>query len=529
MRCMAGVPLLAMTMVGCFSPDRDSGVTVAGSSDGSTFDGSTSMQETGVAESASSESVTTADEATESTSTSGTGDETEGAPPDFGVGDPPEFGDLGPIGEGQLLVVNALADDIAVDVWLAGEATLRHAALGPKSALRLAAIERGPHRVVLTEAGTPSVVSCSDWFPVRRDEQHAVVATLDPHTCRAEGPSTTLTFAQSTPLDRNPLRFVHGAVPDALTVLRDGTPEPGSLEPGGTLTAGDLPGCATGCNVAYAIQTAFGVQRDFTFGVDDFGEIPTSGEILLVVLGDPREDWPEQSRALELLRVDLDGATTRLRRDPDLAFVSVVDATVPIELSVLAEPTIFPLAVVEPCFEDCPSYAQRFSPGNFTFFASSTEINASAEVELVGGHRYVLLARVTDPATDPGSLDVLPIQFDRDDAAIAQAQVWNVAQGIDTLTVGVDLSGNAVAIPGLETIVAGQLSGSATVPSGGWSLIHAVDGDALLRGCFESITTDAGFRGFLAFMTNAEGGERFASVDTTEWPPTSSFLPRVCF
>lgn len=304
------------------------------------------------------------------TEPSSSADETS-AEDQFGVGEPPDFGNLGS-GEGRILVVNTLEDASSVDVWLAGGAEPLITRLAPRAASR-ELVTRGPQRVVFTRTGTHEVVGCSDWFPLRGAEQWAVVTSGGDHTCAGSGDGGTSSFRQEQPLDENPIRYVHATTPDRFSITRDDQAEPGVLEPGATLTGTSLPSCTSGCEVNYRIA-AEGVAdaRYVTLEVTTVEELPPAGEVLLLVLGNLRQDWPSEPDALRLLRVDLDGATYELQRDPEIAFGRIGEGVATFSIS--TPPTTMEVASVDPycAYDTCPLQTLRWRADTRTFFVEAS-------------------------------------------------------------------------------------------------------------------------------------------------------------
>ena len=110
---------LALTTA-CFNPDDPAADTDPGGTDGSTGSNptaSTTDAPTSGSPSTSTDGSTTIDP-TEADSSSGEGSSSSGGSevPDWGEGDPPDFGDLGEEGEGNVLAVHALPIMESVDV-----------------------------------------------------------------------------------------------------------------------------------------------------------------------------------------------------------------------------------------------------------------------------------------------------------------------------------------------------------------------------------------------------------------------------
>ena len=310
--------LLACLLVpACFNSD-DPGADTDPGSTGSTGEGSTSGAPTAGTETSSSEGSTTLDPTVVDSSTGGESSSTGGGVPDWGEGDPPDFGDLGDAGEGNVLVVHALTLDEAVDVWLVGDGSPIAQGLERGDAVRLEGIARDARRVVLARAGTQEAVACSAWFPLRADEQWATVATRGAHDCTSPDAGVTPTFEQALALSGNAVRFVHGGRPDVLTLERAGVPEPGMLQPGGTLEGTALPDCeASGCTIGYAVSSmGIGSPRHYTFETLEVADVPPPGEFMMIILGDVRQDWPSEPDSVMALTATIDGDVRLLRRDP---------------------------------------------------------------------------------------------------------------------------------------------------------------------------------------------------------------------
>ncbi|MEM7160675.1 MAG: hypothetical protein AAF799_48005 [Myxococcota bacterium] len=508
------VLLGALLGAGCFNPDLDASETGTG---GTASSSTASTDETGPGNNGSSttESVDTGSDGADDT-TEGTGDEV----PDWGEGEPPDFGDLGPEGDGDILVVHVLDLDDAVDVWLVGESSPVSTNIGPGEAVRLEDIPRDARRVVLARAGTTEAVGCSEWFPLRADEQWAIVAARDLHTCPSPTPDgASLTFEQDLPLDSNPVRFAHAGVADDITVIRQDVPEPGTLEPLATLSGTDLPDCgAAGCIVPYALENeALGASHAYTFAATQVADVPPPGEVLMVVLGNLRQDWPTQPDAPQILRVDIDGTVRPIRTDPELGVLSLGDADV-IEFSLPAMPTSFTFAVAEPCFApSCPVPTHRFIPGDYDITSrdpTDPGIGTTGTFTLEGGHRYLLI----HTELGESALTLVDDTFDRSDDMLAIGRAFNDVSPPTTLSVGHAFGGSAVELwAGIPSI---GVSDEQEVPVGGWDLLIATGGNPLGIDCFYGVDTLAGWRGLV-------GDGFLINLDT--WPATQTFQVQLCF
>lgn len=265
----------------------DGGSTNGGSTDATTTEAVTveltsgSGSETPNASASSQASSETS--APPSHDSSSSRDSSEPTGDDFGVGAPPNFGNLGS-GEGRILVVNT-SEEASVDVWLAGNEQPSAEGIATDTAT-IVTVTRGAQRVVLTRHGTQDVVGCSDWFPLRGSEQWAVVPRGGEHTCAGSGDGSTLSFRQTQSLDTNPIRYVHATTPDSFSFTRNGQTEPGTLAVSETLSGTNLPSCRSGCDVTYEVATAnVEARRHFSVTVRTVEEVPPVGEVLLIVLG----------------------------------------------------------------------------------------------------------------------------------------------------------------------------------------------------------------------------------------------------
>lgn len=456
----------------------------------------------------------TSDTTSEATSTSGssTGD-------DFGVGEPPDYGDLGS-GEGRILVVNAL-DAVSVDVWLAGSEDPIAQRLPTETATRVD-VSGGARRVVLTRQGTRDVVGCSEWFPLRSSEQWAVVPRGGEHTCAGSGDGSTLSFRQGQSLDTNPIRYVHATTPDTFSFTRNQQSEAGSLEVGETLSGTSLPSCSSGCTVDYELAAGGVAARHFSLTVRTVEELPPAGEVMLLVLGNVRQDWPAEPDALRLLRVDLDGTTYVLRRDPELAFGRIGDGVATFSTS--TPPSFTEVALVDPYCNDarCPLEGRRWRTGTRTFLVEAPEGNAEITVELEAGHRYVLLS--TPDSSNP--LYWLDADFDRSQADESYVRAINLDEDGEPLSFGYVFGDSAVAIDTLASVPWGEVSagnGGWVPAEESWRLVTARDVDALGIGCFYSMDTAPGYRGYFV------AAEMMQPLDITHWPPSLGVDFMVCF
>lgn len=440
---------------------------------------------------------------------------------DFGVGDAPDYGDLGS-GDGRILLVNTLQAAERVDVWVAENEQPIVEGLEPEAAARVT-LSRGAQRVVFTRAGSRDVVGCSEWFPLRGDEQWAVVATAGEHTCFGDGDGVTLSFRQSQDLGGNPVRYVHATSPDTFSFVRDDQAEAGTLEHGETLTGTSLPSCTSGCEVRYEISAA-GIDdtRFVTWEVDTLEALPVAGEVMLLVLGNIRQEWPAEPDSLRLLRVDLDGTTYVLRRDPEVAFGRVGDGIA--TFSIATPPSVSEIASANSdCGQDtCPLETLVWRVGTRNFLVEAPEGSSEIEVEFEAGRRYVLLS--TNDPTHP--LYWLDADFDRSQTAEAYARAINLDSSGESLTLGYVFSDSGVAIDGMTAIPWGEVSpenGGSVPVEDNWRLVTAIGSDSLGTGCFYSMDTAPGFRGYFV------AAELLQPLDITEWPPALSASFMACF
>lgn len=456
--------------------------------------------------------------AADSSSESSEGSSSTGADvPDWGEGEPPDFGDLGDEGEGSVVVVHALDVADPVDVWLVGEATPMATALAPGDATRLTEIPRDARRVVFTRTGTQEPVGCSDWFPLRADEQWATVATRDAHDCSG-GDGDTVTFEQALALSGNSVRFVHGARPDALTVERAGVPE-GALEPADTLSGSDLPDCeAAGCTIPYAVSSAgIGAPRYFTFATVEVSDVPPAGELMFVVLGDVRQDWPAEPDSVAALVVDIEGAAREIRRDPEVAFAAPAAGS-PVTFQIPTPPAVSDVATADQCFgEICELDTMRFGAGEQEFLAQGPGGSPSGTYQLEAGQRYVLTFTVD------GTFTMLTDDFSRADETVSVGRVsnWNDL----SLTVGRVFAGEGQPFDTFIDVPPDTVSEESELPADPWSLVFSVDGGPLGTGCFGFAETPLPWRGFV-WVEGPSGVPGL--LDLTAWPPSITELPIAC-
>lgn len=440
---------------------------------------------------------------------------------DFGVGQAPDYGDLGS-GDGRMLVVNTLLAAERVDVWAAGSDEPLVTALEPEAAARVT-VPSGARRVVFTRAGTHDVVGCSSWFPLRDDEQWAVVASAGEHTCFDDGDGVTLSFRQAQALDGNPVRYVHATSQDTFSVARDEQAEPGTLEHGETLAGTALPSCTSGCEVRYQISaTGIDAMRFITWEINTLEALPVAGEVMLVVLGNIRQEWPAEPDSLRLLRVDLDGTTYVLRRDPEVAFGRIGEGIATFSIS--TPPSVSEIATANSdCGEDtCPLETLTWRAGRRNFLVDAPEGSSEIEVEFEAGRRYVLLS--TNDPTHP--LYWLDADFDRSQTTEAYARAINLDTASESLTLGYVFGDSAVAIDGMTEIPWGGISpenGGLVPAEEGWDLVTALGTSGLGIGCFYSMDTLPGFRGYFV------AAELMQPLDISSWPPTLSAVFMVCF
>lgn len=519
MRCWPTLAFAALLAPGCFNPSESTIDTDTETSGGTSGTASATMSSTGTGSTTDPTTGSTST-TTDPTETSGT---TGGGAPDWGEGEPPDFGDLGPEGEGAVLVVHALDTDAAVDVWVVGDTEPLATEVAQGGAVRLEGIPRDARRVVLAETGTLNAVGCSEWFPLRADEQWAVVSARESHTCPT--PVTggaSITFEQELPLSGNPLRFVHAGAPDDLQVLRNDTPEAGTLSPLGELAVNDLPDCGGGgCRVSYALRNSdLAVTRDYTFQATQVADVPPAGEVLLVALGDIREDWPHEVAAQRMLRVDIDAAVRPIGRDPEVAVFNL-DFSGDVNFAVPSPPSTFVFATVPECppggGAPCPSPVQRFAPGMQDFIVTPVGDSSIQEAHtLEGGRRYVL----GFTTANGGSLVFWEDEFAHADQLVATGRGLSLEDQGTTLTIGRIFGGNGVPFDNFVDLASLEISMDDDLPTDGWDLTSATDGGVLQTGCFAPVSTDPGFRGLI---------NPGLFVDLTAWPPQQSNLAYVCF
>lgn len=439
---------------------------------------------------------------------------------DFGVGVPPDYGNLGS-GEGRILVVNTL-EDASVDVWLAGGDRPSAQRVATETAT-LVTVTRGAQRVVLTRHGSREVVGCSEWFPLRGSEQWAVVPRGGEHTCAGSGDGVTMSFRQEQSLDKNPIRYVHATTPDTFSITRNNQPEPGTLTVGSTLSGTSLPNCSSGCEVRYELVTSgVATSRYYSLTVRTVEQLPPPGEVLLLVLGNVRQDWPAEPDSLRLLRVDLDGTTYAVRRDPEVAFGRIGYGIATFNVS--SPPSFTEVTSVDPnCDENmCPLEAQRWPVGTRTFLVDAPEASSSITVEFEAGHRYVLLS--TPDSLNP--LYFLDADFDRSKPNESYVRAVNLDDDGEPLSFGYVFGDSAVAIDTLASVPWGEVSagnGGWVPAQDSWRLVTARDADGLGTGCFYSIDTPPGFRGYFV------AAETMQPLDVTQWPPSLGATFMICF
>jgi hypothetical protein len=439
---------------------------------------------------------------------------------DFGVGEHPDFGQIA-AGQGNVLVVNALSDEIGlVDVWLAGETEPAATGLSPAGGTRLQ-LESGAQRVVFTTTGTTAVVGCSEWFPLRPAEQWAVVPSRGAHDCGGTGDGVTPTFPQSGVLSGNPVRYVHAGVADDLSVFVSQTQEPGTLEPGNNLVGSNLADCSTGCQVGYEISAdALSISRSFTFQVEVAEELPPQGEVLLIVVGDARQDWPAEANALRMIRADVDGTTRLIQRDPEVAFAHGGSGSSTFELQ--APPSWIEIASANPdcALRQCELEVFRSAPGVRTLGVTSEEYSETFDVTLEAGRRYILLS--ADQWN--GQAHLLAADFSRADDDTAIAAAVNLDPDGQALTLGSVFGSTARAIAGMERVPVGEVSAEVAVPAeDGWRLSKALGDETLGSSCFYSTTTLPGFRGYFVHSSVQH------TIDVGVWPPLIEYSPYACF
>lgn len=513
-RLTAGLGLLFLS--GCFDPEPVESATTTGTASESES-GTTSL-------SADNGGETTQGNVGSDGSSSG-----EDGEPDFGIGDPPDFGNLGPDGVGSVLVVHGLEAD-EIDVWVAGELEPRFS-LMPRTANRLTNLEREAHRLVLTAHGTTDVVGCSEWFPLRAGEQWAVVALRSIHDCNdSSAQGASLTFEQSLPLDANPLRFVNGNISGEVTVTGDQQITVDALPSLTSAMSSELPNCdASGCTVGLELGLDEPeLRRPFTILIDDLTEVPAKGEVMLIVLGDLRQDWPTEPNASILLRVDSDGRVFKIQRNPEVAFVRFDG--VETEVSTTAPPSTIPLGtIVSDCYGGCEALTLGFLPREVPLQFSGDGTVLYENIVFEAGLRYVLVIG-EHPEAETNQAFVFADDFDHDDTGVSLGRGFNLATA-NPLNIGRRFgTSGVVAFDNMQAIEAGQLSPlpAQPLPTGeGWTPVVS-QGDAPLvdsGGFAIGLETPQGFRGWVIKTDGDDNYSGFHLLDLTLWPPTQDLIP----
>ncbi|MCR9164779.1 MAG: hypothetical protein ACE37F_33620 [Nannocystaceae bacterium] len=512
---------LALTTA-CFNPEDPALDTDGGTSGSMGPDATASSTDLPTSGAPTSSSTgTTTIEPTGADSSSSDASSSGGAEvPSWGEGEPPDFGDLGDEGEGNVLAVHALPIADALDVWLVGDAQPVATDLAPGDATRIEGVSRDARRVVFARAGTLEAVGCSAWFPLRADEQWAAVASRGEHDCVTQDGGDTPTFEQALSLSGNTVRFVHAGRPDPLTIERGGVSE-GMLPPGETLVGSDLPDCeSSGCSIGYTVSSGgIGAPRFYTFATVEVSDVPPPGEFMMVVTGDVRQEWPGEPDSISAIAVTIEGDSRRLRRDPEVAFTAPA-TTSPIDFLIPTPPSVSPVASAPQCFpgEECVLEVQRFRPGSQQFYAQdqSGGVSADGQYELDAGERYVLVLDTDEELT------LLRDVFGREDetTAIGRAANWTGA----AFTIGRVFGGEGQAFESFENVPADTVSEENELPAGDWDLVHATGGGGLGAGCFSPTQTPEAWRGFL-WVQDFEPG----IIDLSAWPPRMSRLMTLCF
>lgn len=504
------------SLAGCFNPDDPAADTDGGTSDGSSGDISTTSSTATTTDPTAGSSTSEGTTIDPTVADTGSSDTSSGGSevPQWGEGEPPDFGDLGDEGEGAVLVVHTLDTEDAVDVWLVGDAEPVATGLDPRDAIRLEGVPREARRVVLARAGTLDAVACSEWFPLRADEQWATVATLGEHDCTSAADGATPTFQQAQALTGNTVRYVHGAVADPLSIDLNTVLEPGPLEPGETVVGTDLPDCkSSGCSIVYRLfSQGIGGVRRVTFATETVADVPPPGEMMFVILGDVRQDWPREADSMAMLAVGFEGDARLLLRDPEVAFAAP-DTTADVTFTVPAPPAVQEVGVAQPCFmeEDCSLPVVTFRPGSQSFGAGGPAGQANETYELEAGERYVLIY------TPSGGFMLVRDEFSRADQGSSVGRVVNWTD--ESLTVGRIFNGMPQAFDNFADIAAGAVSDENEVPDGGWDVLFSTGGAPLQGGCFSFGNTPAPWRGLFW---------RRGQVNVDSWPPVIRPLGLIC-
>lgn len=120
----------------------------------------------------------------------------------------------------------------------------------------------------------------------------------------------------------------------------------------------------------------------------------------------------------------------------------------------------------------------------------------------------------------------LDADFDRSQPTTARAAAVNLDGSGDALSFGYVFGNEAVAIDTLSAVPWGEVSaqGGGEVPAeASWDLVTATGSDDLGVGCFYSMDTLPGFRGYFVAASEMQ------PLDITLWPPTLGYAFLICF
>jgi hypothetical protein len=278
----------------------------------------------------------------------------------------------------------------------------------------------------------------------------------------------------------------------------------------------DLPNCeSSGCSVPYLVRnTDIPANRFFTFQAEQVADVPPDGEVMMVVLGDLREDWPTESGSMSLLRVDIDGAFRSILRDPEVALLNL-DSPDDVDVLIPSPPSQTLITSLPQCDFECTAAARRFAPGDQGLTFTTVGGNSSDTYALEGGRRYVAAFTLAEG----GSVVFFEDDFDHADDSVSTGRAFSLEPAGTTITIVRIFNMAVEPLASFTNIASLTITDVQDLPTTNWQFNWALDGGTPSTACFSGIDTPAGWRGLISNRT---------VIELTSWPPTGDGVFLAC-